>query len=147
MQAARSLPVMPFGSWSKCAARGKGSGLCGGIREFWDAETVASARRGQRDNGGVDYGRVTLKAGAKRNFTNRDLMQGAVGPRHTPFGHSQIRRGAVLSITERRACAETRDSRQRSRAMGRDTRFMRSWPVELLSLWQACNSWGHGCSL
>jgi hypothetical protein len=36
-----------------------------GIGELWGAQTVASVRWALRDNGGVEFGRVTLKDGAK----------------------------------------------------------------------------------
>ena len=118
------MPYLPFVDREGCHVDFTGIG------ELWDAQTVASVCWGLRDVASLEYDRVTLKDGTSATSRSADLMQGAVRPRHTPFGHSQIRRGAVLRITERRAFAETRYSRQRSRATGH--RFMRSWPVELL---------------
>jgi hypothetical protein len=49
-----------------------------GIGELWEPQTDASVRtRGLPDNGGVQYGRVTLKDGSRRN-----LFEPLVAPRH-----------------------------------------------------------------
>ena len=39
-----------------------------GIAELWDGPTVAAIRWGLRDNGGVQYGRVTLKDGTRTSI-------------------------------------------------------------------------------